>query len=34
MPFGMLKEISDDDTSALYGFLKTLPAVKHGERPS
>jgi len=34
MPFGMLKEISDDDASALYGFLKTLPAVKHGERPS
>jgi mono/diheme cytochrome c family protein len=34
MPFGMLKEISDDDASALYAFLKTLPAAKHGERPS
>lgn len=31
MPFGMLKNISDDDVDALYGFLKTLPPAKHGE---
>jgi mono/diheme cytochrome c family protein len=33
MPFAMLKEISDEDAHALYGFLKTLPAVKRGGRP-
>ena len=32
MPFGMLKEISDDDVNALYAFLKTLTPSKHGER--
>lgn len=31
MPFPMLREISDDDVNALYAFLKTLPAKKHGE---
>ena len=31
MPFAMLREISDDDLDALYVFLKTLPAKKHGE---
>ena len=33
MPFGMLNQMSDDDIGALYGFLKTLPAAKQGERP-
>jgi len=33
MPFGMLGQISTEDVGALYGFLKTIPAAKHGEPP-
>ena len=33
MPFGTLSQISDEDISALYSFLRTVPAAKHGGRP-
>jgi hypothetical protein len=33
MPFGTLSQISDEDINALYSFLKTVPAAKHGGRP-
>jgi len=33
MPFGTLSQISDEDINALYSFLRTVPAAKHGGRP-
>jgi len=33
MPFGMLSAMSDEDVNALYGFLKTVRALKQGEHP-
>ena len=33
MPFGALREISDKEVSAMYGFLKTLPPLRVGEQP-
>jgi mono/diheme cytochrome c family protein len=33
MPFGMLSQISDEDVTALYGFLKTVPAAAQGAQP-
>jgi len=29
MPFGEYKNLSDDDLKAMYGYLQTLPPVKH-----
>lgn len=33
MPFGMLSQISTEDITALYSFLKTVPPAKQGEQP-
>lgn len=33
MPFGMLSQMSTEDISALYSFLKTVPAAKQGGQP-
>jgi mono/diheme cytochrome c family protein len=33
MPFGMLSQVSDDDVTALYSFLKTVPAAAKGTQP-
>jgi len=32
MPFGMLKEFTSDDVSAVYAYIKTLPPLKRGEK--
>jgi mono/diheme cytochrome c family protein len=32
MPFGMLKEFSSEDVSAVYAYIRTLPPLKHGEK--
>jgi mono/diheme cytochrome c family protein len=32
MPFGSLKEMSDEDVSALYAYLKTLPPLEQGQQ--
>jgi mono/diheme cytochrome c family protein len=32
MPFGMLKEFTNEDIAAVYAYLKTLPPLKFGER--
>ncbi len=32
MPFGMLKEFTDEDIAAVYAYLKTLPPLKLGEK--
>ena len=33
MPFGMLSQMSSEDVTALYAFLKTVPAAKPGAPP-
>jgi mono/diheme cytochrome c family protein len=32
MPFGMLKEFSSEDVSAVYAYIKTLPPLKRGAK--